>query len=190
MSSDFSELVAAARSVRRYRGDLAVPEEALERWVDLARITPSGMNAQVLRYRIVTQEDICAKLYESVMWAGALKDWPGPEPSERPRAYIAIFSEGKGLIDIDLGIAAQTIMLAARAEGFGACMFKSFRPERLAEILDVDASAYQPLLLMSFGVPAEEVVLEEAAPNDSLAYWRDANAVHHVPKRALSEVLI
>ena len=38
--------------------------------------------------------------------------------------------------------------------------------------------------------PAERCVLEEARPGGDVTYWRDADSVHHVPKRPLDEVIL
>jgi len=39
------------------------------------------------------------------------------------------------------------------------------------------------------GKPAEAVILEDGSP-DSRPYWRDADSVHHVPKRPLAELRV
>ncbi len=49
---------------------------------------------------------------------------------------------------------------------------------------------YEIQLVLAFGYPAEQVVLEEVGSDGRTNYWRDPAGVHHVPKRALSEVLI
>jgi len=40
------------------------------------------------------------------------------------------------------------------------------------------------------GLPAESVTLEEVGPDASIEYWRDADDVHHVPKRPLDELIL
>jgi len=50
------------------------------------------------------------------------------------------------------------------------------------------ASRYDILLVIALGKPRETVVLEESRGGD-IKYWRDADAVHHVPKRSLTEML-
>ena len=46
------------------------------------------------------------------------------------------------------------------------------------------------LLIVAFGKPDETVVLTEAAPGESLNYYRDENDVHYVPKRRLEDVIL
>ena len=47
----------------------------------------------------------------------------------------------------------------------------------------------EPLMVVALGKPAETVVLEQGSPNER-PYWRDADHVHHVPKRPLAELRI
>jgi len=39
-------------------------------------------------------------------------------------------------------------------------------------------------------VPAETVVLDEVGPDGDIKYWRDAQSVHHVPKRRLADIIV
>jgi hypothetical protein len=55
--------------------------------------------------------------------------------------------------------------------------------------LGIDA-AYEVLLAIALGAPGERVVLTDLPADGTTAYWRDAAGVHHVPKRALADVLI
>ena len=80
------------------------------------------------------------------------------------------------------------MMLSARQAGYGACMLKSFRPE-LAEVLDLpEGMAIQ--LVLAVGRPVEKVVLDPMDDEHGVAYWRDADGTHHVPKLSLEDVLL
>ena len=46
------------------------------------------------------------------------------------------------------------------------------------------------LLVLALGKPAETVVLDELGEDGDIAYWRDENDVHHVPKRSLDDLII
>ena len=46
------------------------------------------------------------------------------------------------------------------------------------------------LLVLALGKPGEKIVLDEADDEHGVAYWRDADGTHHVPKLPLSEVLL
>ena len=146
------------------------------RLVDIARQTASGANRMPLRFRVVCAEQERAAVFVHLKWAGALKDWDGPVPGERPAGYIVICDAGGGATTaVDEGIAAQTIVLAAASAGYGACMLHAFNKAEVARALGL----------------AQTVVLEDmAAGAASTDYWRDEKGVHHVPKRTLDHVLL
>ena len=44
--------------------------------------------------------------------------------------------------------------------------------------------------MIALGRRAETVVLEDTEEPTAIDYWRDADGVHHVPKRPLGELLV
>jgi len=46
------------------------------------------------------------------------------------------------------------------------------------------------LLAIALGTPREEVVIETVGPGGDTRYWRDAEGVHHVPKRRLEDIIV
>jgi nitroreductase len=187
----FDELVRNARSIRRFREDAPIAADLLRHLVDLARVTPSGGNAQPLRYRVVSDPDECARVFAQTRWAGALKDWDGPAEGERPTGYIVICTsaETERIPQIDIGIAAQTIQLGATYLGYGACQLGSIGREEIRDTLGIPGE-WAVRLLLALGCPAETVVLEDMPPGGSKDYWRDGDGVHHVPKRRLGDILL
>ena len=183
-----SELVKKNRSYRRF-ADVAVTEEELRYFVNSARLSASAANRQRLRFVLVSDKKTVAEVFDCLKFAAFLKDWSGPEEGERPAAYIVIMSEGELDINlaIDIGIAAQSILLTATETGVGGCMFRSYNSNRLAEILGREG--YTPKLVIALGVPSENV--EIVAPKDGdLKYYRDEKGNHLVPKLSLDELII
>lgn len=191
MFDSFATLVREARTRRRYVNSHPVSRETVAGLVDLARLAPSGMNAQPLRYRIVTEPGKCEAVFQCTNWAKGLRTGPAPTPEERPSAWLLILSMQPAAFEpaIDVGIAAQTINLGANAAGLATCMLASIDRVRLAEVLNVPAGL-KIELLMAIGKPGETVAIERLVPGVPTPYWRSADQVHHVPKRALEDVLV
>jgi nitroreductase len=184
------ELVLKNRSYRRFFQDENISKEQLTAWIDLGRLSASGMNVQPLKYKLVNDPEICEKVFIHLAWAGYLKDWDGPEIGERPAAYIILLGDTsiRPAFGIDPGIAAQSILLGAVESGYGGCIIGSIQREKLTESLSIPEN-FQVLYVLALGKPKEEVVLEEMK-DDSIQYFRDDQMVHHVPKRALKDIII
>lgn len=186
---EFLKLVKEARTIRRYR-QKPIPKARLMSLVDCARLSPCGANQQKLKYLVVDDPATKALVFPTIKWAGALTEWEGPAENERPVAYMIILLDKliSSAPGVDHGIAAQSIMLAARSEGIGCCMIGAFNKPVLVESLALPASV-EPLLILALGEPSETVVIEDLDVDGSTAYYRDEQDVHHVPKRTLEEVL-
>lgn len=183
------DLILKNRSYRRFNNQIKLRPEQIETWIDLARFTASGRNMQPLKYAVVTHPLLCEKVFPLLGWAGYLNDWKGPEEQEQPVAYVMVLND-KTISEnhyCDDGIAMQSILLAAVEDGFGGCIIGSVNKSKVARLLELP-SHLELLWVIALGKPAEEVVIEPAL--DDIRYWRDEEGTHHVPKRALTEVLI
>jgi nitroreductase len=185
------DLVRKNRSYRRFHQDVAVDIETLRALVNLARLSASGSNLQPLKYILSCQPQTNARIFPHTGWAGYLKGWSGPADGERPAAYIVILgdTEIRESFGCDHGIAAQSIMLGATERGLGGCMIGSVDHSGLRQVLDIPKQ-YEILLILALGKPKETVVLEEVGPDGDIRYYRDAEGVHHVPKRSLDELIL
>lgn len=183
------DLVLKNRSYRRFDESFEISEETLRELCSYARITPSGANRQFFKFRLTPSGAECAEVFPTLAWAGYLKDG-APIEGERPSAYITIVNDdtlGTGNV-MDVGIMAQTILLAAAEKGLGGCMLGSIKREALKEVLSL-SDDHKIMLVIALGKPIETVVIDEAVEGD-IKYWRDEERVHHVPKRPLSELII
>ena len=129
-------------------------------------------------------------IFKHLAWAGSLKDWPGPEEGERPAAYILILGDREisPTFGSDHGIASQSILLGAVEKGLGGCIIGSIQRPGLQAALKI-AARYEILLCLAIGKPKETVVLETVGPDGNTTYYRDEAQVHHVPKRALDDLI-
>ena len=184
------DLVSKNRSYRRFHQDVAIPLSELEDMVDHARLTASGRNAQPLKYALVGEAESCGRVFPFLAWAGYYKDWDGPEEGERPAAYIIQLHDTRvaGGYFCDDGIALQTLLLSAVEKGFGGCIIASVRREELSALLGLP-SHFEILHVVALGKPKETVVIEPLK-DDDIRYWRDEDQVHHVPKRALKDIIV
>ena len=187
----FKDIVLKTRSYRRFYEDAAISLETLRELVDLARLSASARNMQPLKYVLCCNWETNAAIFSTLAWAGYLTDWPGPIEGERPSGYIVVLGD-KTLsqsFGVDHGIAMQSILLGATEKGLGGCMIGSIQRERLRQILALP-ERYEILNVVALGKPKEIVVLDPVGPDDDIKYWRDDAAVHHVPKRALEDIIV
>lgn len=193
MGKSFCDLVRSSRSYRRFQEDEVLTKDDVAAFVNTARFAPTGNNTQLLRFHIADTPAEKAAIFSRLHWAALFKDWDGPAEGERPAAYVAICVP-EAMVDnprrcFDVGIAAQTIALAAASRGIGCCIQCSFDKD-VDEVMGTASQGYATELMLALGVPGEKVVLERAESPDDLAYWRDEAGVHHVPKLSLEDVLI
>ncbi len=187
------DLILASRSYRSFDPNVRIPYETLCDFVDHARLSPSSINLQVLKFRIVTSQKECDAMLENTKWAGRIPDMTLPPKGHAPVGYIVIcadtsLSESATKFTKDVGICAQSIMLAATEAGFGGCMLGSFSPDAVKEVLSLP-SCVVPQLVLALGKPDEEVVITEADADGSVTYYREGG-VHYVQKRALKDILL
>ncbi|MCK4768162.1 MAG: nitroreductase family protein, partial [Desulfobacula sp.] len=165
--------------------------KTLKKLVDLARNCASGANMQPLKYVICCDENKNEEIFSCLGWAAYLKDWKGPVKEERPSAYIVIMGDHtiSDKFWCDHGIAAQTMLLGARAMGLGGCMFGSTNIKKLKAFLDI-GDHLEVKLVVALGKPVEEIQIDELNEAGDIKYWRDENQIHHVPKRKLADIII
>ncbi len=186
----FANLVEKNRSCRRFQEEDTFSRKELENLIDMARKTASAANRQPLKYFISWRKEDNKKIFPALSWAGALKDWDGPSSGERPAGYIVILGDTRIAENYfcDPGIAAQTILLGARAGGRAGCIFAAIDREKLRENLSIHEN-FEILYVLALGTPAEEILLEDLE-GENYNYWRDEEDVHHVPKRKLQDIII
>lgn len=147
------EAIQTRRSVRAFAPD-PIPKELLEQVLQAGRAAPSGSNVQAWGFVLVRSPDRVESLRALA-----------PGMIGRPTAVIAICLDrrraqharllAEQLVLVDMGIAAENMLLAAHDLGLGACAIGSFHRQAVAAFLrlpeDVDL-----VLLMSLGYPARQ----------------------------------
>lgn len=181
-----ASLLAKNRSTRGFDTSFKVRRDQLISLVEAARLAPSAMNQQVLRYRLVTEEEAHLVLPHIRMGA-ALRELNLPLPGTEPNAFVVICAEKEGrFVDMDMGIATQTILLRAVEMGLNGLCIAAFDREEVREVLQLTAT---PQLILAIGRSAERIEVVEIAEGESQRYYRK-NGTHFVPKLRLEDLII
>ena len=180
-------LLKKNRSYRGYDQSRIVTEEELKQLVAATTFAASGMNRQRLRYRLVTKDE-AIKVLPHITLGAVLPEEHLPHPGSEPQAFIVVCAteaENK-IIDIDLGIAAQSILLKAVEMGLGGIFILNFRGEAIREAL---ALPQPTIAVIAIGKPAEKIFLLPVESGADLNYYRK-DGVHYVPKLQVDDLLI
>ena len=190
----FKDLVKKSRSYRGYDASRKITREELLDLVDCSRFAPSSVNRQPFQYLLVYEQADLDKIQPLTGWARGLPQMKLPHPGKCPTAFIGICQNTDWDPDLnrylrDVGIVAQTMLLAAAEKDLGGIMIGNFSPKKLAETMDLPENIV-PMLIVAFGKPDEDIVLTEAEAGESLNYYRDEQDTHYVPKRKLNDIIL
>lgn len=186
---NLASLVRKNRSFRRFEEKKNIPLKKVRFWLENLRFLSSARNLQPLRYVTVYSEAAKEKLFPLLGWAGYLKGKGTPQKGERPSLYVVIGYDNRISQNpaIDIGIAAQTLLLFATSEGYGGCIVGSFDPSQVREILEME-EWFSVGVVIALGKPKEKVIV---VPVDKgIEYYRDEKQIHYVPKRSLKEIWV
>ena len=182
-------LMEKNRSYRGYQKDVVVKREMLERIVAVNSKIASAKNQQVLRFKLVTQETGADIIVQNMKLGGLLPELHLPFEGTEPNAFIIICStipENK-FVDIDLGIAAQSMLLKATEMGLNGIMIGAFNKAKITEAFNLP---YEPLLILAIGKGNEPIKLQSVDQGEKLAYYRDEKGVQYVPKIRWEQLII
>lgn len=189
----FKDLVIANRSYRGFDENRKITKEEMLEFVDLTRYTASSVNMQPLKYYIAYEDDKVRLVQSMTKWARALPDLNLPFEGTMPTGFIVICQDkdiapNTARFLKDVGIVAQTILLAATEKGLGGCMIGNFQPDEVKSKLNLSDNL-EVLLIVAIGKPAENIVITDVC-DGKFNYYRDENNTHYVPKRKLEDILI
>ena len=190
------DLILKNRSTRRYYQEVAVSRETLMELIDLARLSASGGNRQLLKYYLSCEPEKNNIIFTYIGLRGSPTEpsFGNPPEGERPSAYIIILNDTglgpHGVMKVDHAIAAQSILLGATEKGLGGCIVGRIKRKELQKALNLP-ERYEILLVVTIGKPKETFVIEVLEPNTKkYSGWWDAQGVRHVPKRRLEDIIV
>ena len=180
---DTFEAITTRRSVKHYDPEHRMSEEEITKLISNAMLSPTSYNIQNWRFVVLTDAETRQKV-RAAAWDQAqvtdssiliavcadLKAWarePGRYWKDAPTEVqeflvpmIGQFYEGNDQLSRDeamrsVGLASQTIMLAARAMGYDSCPMIGFDPAQVAEIIKLPDDHVIGMLI-SVGKPIKE----------------------------------
>ncbi|HNV82333.1 MAG: nitroreductase family protein [Tenuifilaceae bacterium] len=154
---DFLSLVESRYSCRSFQNK-PIETALLEKVLEAARLAPSAVNAQPLKFIVVTQSPLKEKIVECYY-----RPWISTAPvliiacGDHSQSWRR--SDGKDHCDIDVAIAIDHITLAAADSGLATCWVCKFNAMQCAGVLKLPAHI-SPVAIIPIGYPADN-------PNDS-----------------------
>jgi len=140
---DVINAILKRRSIRAF-DKKQISNESVKNLLEAARWAPSGGNRQFWRFIEIRDQRRLSMI--KVFSAGLKGD---------PTLIIAIGADIKEQLNLlDLGMAAENIMLEAVEMGLGSCAIASFSEEPMKQLLNMPKEM-RIILLISIGYPAE-----------------------------------
>ena len=184
-----NEAIQVRRTIRKFQQRPLLPEQ-LKRYVEAARLAPSGANLQPLKYYLVSSSSMAEKVFPLLAWAGYLNHGYDPREGERPVGYIVVCADTairKNGYEMDVGAAVENMILSALEDGVGACWLGSVKREQLRELLNIPEEL-AICCVVALGYPAEAPEKVEAEEGD-IKYYLE-NGTLKVPKRPAEDVIV
>lgn len=146
---DFLEFVTSRQSDRAFDPERLVEKEKIERIISAAQLAPSACNSQPWHLIVVDEPEIKNRVADATS-ARALgmnhftKQAPVHivlvEEKVNLTSGVGGWVKQKDYAQMDLGIVAAHIALAAHAEGLGSCILGWFNESKMREILSIPDS--------------------------------------------------
>jgi len=160
----FYDVIEARHSVRKYT-DQPVPEDALQRILEAARLAPSACNRQPWHFYVITDKAI-----REALFTPEKQGWAAEAPvtivaCSRPAEAWVRWADNKNHADIDMAITFEHIVLAATEEGLGTCWICAFDPEHFRKVLKLP-EGMEPVAVTPLGYAAGD---PGARPRKALA---------------------
>ena len=157
-----AEAIKARRSIKHYDASHAMSQEDIDQILSLAILSPTAFNLEHWRFVVVDDVELRQKIRAEswgqtqvtdsslfIVLCADVKTWETPErcwekasQEVKDRIFPAIdaFYLGKDQVQRDeamrsCGIAAQTIMLAAKTLGYDSCPMVGFDFDKVAELI-------------------------------------------------------
>jgi nitroreductase len=165
------EIIKTRRSIRSYLNMPVRDEDAIQ-ILDAARLAPTGGNKQRWKFVYINDPQIlrmikgcCPGFYGEATAAivAGLEYEEGALGEATYGSYIGL---------LDIGFAAENILLAAHTLGLGGCAIASFNSRCISKILDLPES-FKPILVLSIGHPDKEPPMPKKKTLSEIVYHNE-----------------
>ncbi len=167
---DIYALIETRYSIRGFLPQ-PIPQEAIERILEAARLAPSAANYQPWHFFVVRDPEIRSQLFPEPRQA-----WIAAAPviivaCSLPHQAWVRSSDEKNHAEIDVAIAMEHIVLAATQEGLGSCWICAFNPQVIREALNLPAEM-TPIAATPLGLTAVAPRPRSRKKLDDIVTWR------------------
>jgi len=154
--NNVTEAIKARHSIRRFKPDIPVTKEQLERLLYAAMLAPSACNSRPWEFIAITKREVLDEIARIHPYAKMCKTATAAIiviaiPQEEPELP-------KGFYPQDCAAATENILLEAAGMGLGTCWCgvypKEARIAEMAELLDIREPKI-PFSVIAIGVPDE-----------------------------------
>lgn len=144
-------VIKTRRSIRSFK-DQPISDEDAEKILDAARLAPSGGNRQRWKFVYVKDPQVLRMIKNCSpgFYGDAVAAIVILLKEEKEAFGRTDYSDIVGIMDV--GFAAENILLAAYALGLGGCAIASFNESGIRKVIDAP-EGWKPMLLVSLGYP-------------------------------------
>ena len=181
METNLINVIAHRVSCRAYKSD-PVSQEHLDHILEAARLAPSACNQQPWRFAVVRDQELRRRIVEEGFLPGINMSWARIAPvhvvigmelsflTHRVGAQVS----GVNYPWIDIGIAAEHLVLAATELSLGTCWIGWINPRKIAAVVGWPKSI-KPSVVITVGYPLESdgqpLPASRRKPLDELVLW-------------------
>jgi nitroreductase len=157
-SFDIFKVMASRRSVRKFKS-ISVPKEHITKILEAANFAPSPRNRQAWKFLVLQNRNILDQIKEECIKRGGEKSRQYFTDYLSAPVYIVVLANTKTrnpANDITAGaLAAQNLILAARALGYGSVFCVNSIPEEVTKKVLKTPDEYQRICIIPIGIPVE-----------------------------------
>ncbi|MFX0092472.1 MAG: nitroreductase family protein [Candidatus Hodarchaeota archaeon] len=150
---EFLEVIKTRRSIRKYL-ETPVPDESLQRILDVGRIAPSAANKQPWHFILIKDKTQQLKIKPAYD-----REWLQNAPVilivcvDINKGWTR--ADGREYSTVDAAITMHSMILAAANEGLGTCWIANFKELELKKVLNIPENI-TPIAMTPIGYPDSE----------------------------------